>query len=73
MDVILFLKIIVWAAAVASTALAIFSGLGLIYYKHTQEGKIETMRLALRGFKPTFRWNALLISFVAWAAIISFH
>lgn len=66
---ILFLKIIAWCGAVASTILSAFC----IYGNFTYPGSVDETLDKLRGIKRSYPvWPWLIIAIICWAFIIAF-
>ena len=72
MDIMLFVKIIIWIVAIGATILTIFS-IALMHHYTTPAGKLEVAKMAFKGVKPVFNWAPLLFAVVAWVAIFSFR
>jgi hypothetical protein len=64
-----FLHIAVWVLAIGSTLIALAGMGGMYYYYHTLSGRIDLLRMQLKGQVPTYRWMPLIIAIFAWIAV----
>ena len=64
-----FLHIAVWVFAIGSTLIALAGIAGMWYYHYTLSGKLDLIRMRMKGQVPTYRWKVLFLAVFAWIAV----
>jgi len=67
-----FLYIAVWVLAIGTTLASIAGALGMYWYHNSMSGKLELLRMQLKGQVPGYRWKVLWIAVFAWIAVFCF-